>query len=98
MVYQVDAIPTTGKVVVDFFADWCGPCRRIAPYFAELEKQFPSIRFVKVNVDESEHVAAEWDVSALPSFIFFNNGVPGRRVEGGDMTELVAALKDFENA
>ncbi|MBX7065963.1 MAG: FAD-dependent oxidoreductase [Parachlamydiales bacterium] len=59
-------------VVVDFYATWCPPCRRIAPIYAELAKQYDGkIKFLKVNVDVSE-LAQKFEVRAMPTFLFFN--------------------------
>ncbi|XP_022158840.1 thioredoxin H1-like [Momordica charantia] len=61
-------------IVVDFTAAWCGPCRAMAPLFAELANKMSSVIFLKVDVDELTTVAAEWGVSALPCFVFLKNG------------------------
>ena len=64
-----------GKVViVDFTASWCGPCQRIAPFFAQLAEKYPDAVFVKVDVDENEEVAAECGISAMPTFQAFKDG------------------------
>ncbi len=74
------------QVVVDFTATWCGPCQRIAPFFAELAADHPSALFVKVDVDELEDVAAGAEVMAMPTF---------QRYEGGSRAEtLTGANKD----
>ena len=67
-------------VVVDFFATWCGPCKAIAPFIADLEPQMENVVFLKVDVDEAEDAAVEYDISAMPTFKFIKNGVAVRRL------------------
>jgi len=57
-------------VVVDFFAEWCGPCKVIAPIISELAAEHANVVFLKVDVDENEDSAAEYNISAMPTFIF----------------------------
>lgn len=59
------------KVLVDFYANWCGPCKMIAP---ELEKVESDIKVVKVDVDEFEELAREYGVMSIPTLIMFENG------------------------
>lgn len=58
-------------IFVDFYADWCGPCKRIAPKLEEMSTQFPSVLFVKVNVDELEDLSQRYNVSCMPTFLVF---------------------------
>jgi len=61
-------------VVVDFFATWCGPCNKIAPKLEELAKQYTESAVVlKVNVDECEDIALEYQVNSMPTFVFIRN-------------------------
>jgi len=60
-------------VVVDFFAEWCGPCKIIAPIISEMAKENANVVFLKVDVDENEDSAAEYNISAMPTFIFIKN-------------------------
>ncbi|KAI1124587.1 thioredoxin-like protein [Nemania abortiva] len=79
-------LSSTAHVVVDFYADWCPPCRAIAPIFSKLADDYASdgqLAFAKVNVDHVNNVAKQYNVSAMPTFMFFQNGVPkGVAVEG----------------
>jgi len=79
-VAEFDALlSSTTHVVVDFYADWCPPCRAIAPIFSNLADQHSSnshLAFAKVNVDHVNNVAERFGVSAMPTFMFFQNGVP----------------------
>lgn len=67
------------KVLVDFYANWCGPCKMIAP---ELEKAQGSIKVVKVDVDVFEDLAREYGVMSIPTLILFNEGKEVKRTIG----------------
>lgn len=65
----------TGNVLVDFWADWCGPCRMLAPILDELaEKLSDKALFAKVNVDDEPELAQRFGVSSIPTVIFFKDG------------------------
>ena len=82
------------KVVVDFYAEWCGPCKKIAPLFEAMSKQYKdTINFVKVNVDEAEDIANLYDVSSLPTFISFQNKVELKRVSSASPAGLIALIE-----
>jgi thioredoxin 1 len=85
-------IPQTGPVVIDFFATWCGPCKRIAPTYEKLAEAFPNITFLKVDVDESGELVNMFNISAMPTFVFLKNGKEILRVEGADMKGLEAGF------
>jgi thioredoxin 1 len=61
-------------VLVDFYADWCGPCQRLAPVLEELAAETPHAKIVKVNVEDSPHLAYEFGVDSIPSLKVFKNG------------------------
>jgi thioredoxin 1 len=73
----------SGPVVVDFYATWCGPCRRLSPMVDKLADGFAGkIKFVKVNVDESPVLAQNYHVEAIPTLIFFKAGKLADRLTG----------------
>ncbi len=61
-------------VFVDFYADWCGPCKMVAPVVEELSKETPEVTFVKVNVDDLPGLAARYGIMSIPHLIGFKNG------------------------
>ncbi|KAH7349816.1 thioredoxin [Plectosphaerella cucumerina] len=77
---ELDAILSSNKrVAVDFYADWCPPCRAIAPVFSELAEKHAAegkVAFVKVNTDHVKDVASRYTITAMPTFVFFRDGAP----------------------
>jgi thioredoxin 1 len=81
-------------VVVDFYATWCGPCKMIAPKLEELSETMPQVIFVKIDVDQAEDLAAEFQVSAMPTFMFFKGGekVDGLTVVGASLDKIKESI------
>lgn len=75
-------------VVVDFTATWCGPCRNMAPIFVDLSKKHSNLIFVKVDVDQLPDIAAEWEVQAMPTFVFIKEGRLVHKIVGANKDEL----------
>ncbi len=70
-----EVIKKNEKVVVDFWASWCMPCRMVAPIFENLAKKYKDqIIFAKVNVDENPNIASKFGIMSIPNFIIFKNG------------------------
>ena len=63
-----------GLVLIDFFADWCGPCKMLAPVIAELAEENPEVRFFKVNIDENAELAAQYGVMSIPTVVLIKGG------------------------
>ncbi|XP_063234375.1 thioredoxin-2 [Bacillus rossius redtenbacheri] len=83
-------------VVVDFFATWCGPCKMIAPKIEEMTKQFPDVVFLKVDVDEIEELATEYDISAMPTFIFIKNKQKVESFSGANEKKLLEMIQQLK--
>jgi len=88
------AINTNYYVMVDCYAPWCGPCKRIAPQLEELSEKdrFTKVKFLKVNVDDVEDFATKYKVSAMPTFLFFKYGKLVDTVVGADLKKVVETL------
>ena len=68
--------------LVDFWAEWCGPCRSMHPVFTRLAKKFKKIRFARLNIDENRDIATKLGIQSIPIFIMFKNGQPVDRIVG----------------
>ncbi|RDL36681.1 uncharacterized protein BP5553_06033 [Venustampulla echinocandica] len=94
---QFSGLLKSSKIVVaDFYADWCGPCKAIAPIYEQLSAQLSRpnhITFVKVNVDTQKEVAASYNVTAMPTFMIFKQGTVVEKVTGADPQKLQAVVR-----
>lgn len=74
-VEEFEALVASGKkVFVDMYADWCGPCKMLAPVLEEVSKSFEDVTFVKVNVDELQELAMQFGVMSIPTLLMFKDG------------------------
>jgi len=81
--FENDVLKSNVPVVVDFWAEWCGPCRVIAPIVEELSKEYNGkVQFAKVNVDESPDLAGRFGVQGIPTLIIFKDGEEVGRLVG----------------
>ena len=73
--WETDVMGSSIPVFVDFWAEWCGPCRMVGPVVEELSGDFDGkVKFVKVNVDEANELASKYNVFSIPTLMIFNNG------------------------
>ncbi len=84
-------------ILVDFWAEWCGPCKMIAPILEEIADENPGkIRVAKLNVDDNPDVARRFEVMSIPTMIVFKDGQPAKRVVGAKgKGQLLRDLADF---
>jgi len=91
---ELDAAVASGRVLVDFWATWCGPCQMMGEKIAaELEPSHPEITVVKVNVDEAPELAAAFGVMSIPALFCFRDGAKTREFVGvTPVSEILAAF------
>jgi thioredoxin 1 len=87
-----DQAISTGLVVVDFWAPWCGPCKMIAPHMEELSKEYVGrISFYKLNIDENKGPAMKYQVMGIPTLLVFKGGALQDRIVGALPKEKIKA-------
>lgn len=92
--FKTEVLDHKGVVFVDLYADWCGPCKMTAPIIEELSEEIESVKFVKINVDENQQLAAQYNIFSIPTFMVFKNGkVVNQFVGGRDKSSFIAEIK-----
>ncbi|KAK9901562.1 hypothetical protein WJX75_001924 [Coccomyxa subellipsoidea] len=92
---QINAAKENGSLaVVDFSAKWCGPCKVIAPVYAQLSTLYPQARFLKVDIDEPalERTVTENGIASVPTFVFIKDGQEKAKFSGADVAKLKESL------
>jgi thioredoxin 1 len=75
-------IKNNDLLLVDFWAEWCGPCKSMHPIFTRMAKKYKQIRFARVNVDNAQDIAMKYGVQSIPTFIMFRNAEVANRMVG----------------
>ncbi|KAI9759819.1 MAG: hypothetical protein M1835_000299, partial [Candelina submexicana] len=97
----INLISSTSVVVADFYADWCGPCRQIAPIFEKLCAQHArtnEMMFAKVDVDRQQSIAQKYSVAAMPTFLIFKKGQVVSTIRGADPKKLSDEVAKFSSS
>ncbi|MBO5374318.1 MAG: thioredoxin [Clostridia bacterium] len=79
-------------VLVDFYADWCGPCRMVAPIVEEIATEHPEYLVCKVNVDESQKLAIDFGLVSIPTLLAFKNGKEAGKIVGVRPKEAILEM------
>jgi len=74
--FEKEVVNHKGLVVIDFWAEWCGPCKMLEPIYEKLSKEMKDVKFCKVNVDENPEVAGDFGIMSIPTMIIFKDGQP----------------------
>lgn len=95
--FEIEVLQAQGTVLVDFYADWCGPCKMMAPLVERMaEKYEGKMKIGKLNVDESMEISDRYKVRNIPTFIFFRNGEPvDTHIGGMSAAELEEKIQSY---
>lgn len=72
--FDGEVIKSKGFVMVDFFATWCGPCKMTSPIIDQLSEEMKNVKFVKVDVDQNQELASQYQIFSIPTFMVFKDG------------------------
>ena len=93
--FENDVLKSSTPVLVDFWAEWCGPCKALAPKLDEIAKEYgEKVRVVKLNVDENQKTSAEFGIRGIPTLIVFKDGQNVEQISGNHPKENITALID----
>ncbi|MFP3189897.1 MAG: thioredoxin [Thermoproteota archaeon] len=93
-----DVISSNKLVIVDFWAEWCGPCKFMEPIIDELARKYENVVFGKVNVDEEPVLTQNFNIMSIPTFIIFKNGKPQEVIVGArSKRDLEAIISKYVN-
>lgn len=94
-VFETEVLQSDIPVLVDFYADWCGPCRMMAPVVAKLAEQYDGrLKVGKLNVDNNLHIAQKYRVASIPTFMVFKGGEPVLTLVGAMGPDELSAKLD----
>lgn len=80
--FEKEVLKSEKTVLVDFYAEWCGPCKRLSPIVEEVAKEEEEVKFVKMNIDNCEDIAIEYQVMSIPTLVVMKNGKEANRSVG----------------
>ena len=92
--FKTEVEEAKGLVVIDFYADWCGPCRMVAPIIEEIANERSDVAVAKVNVDENPDLAGKFGVASIPTLVVIRNGKIASRSVGARPKDQILDMLD----
>ena len=87
--FEVEVLQSEQPVIVDFWAEWCGPCRAVAPVLDKIAEERAELRVVKVNIDEEPELAQRYGVMSIPTILLFKEGEPAAAAIGAQPKSML---------
>ena len=93
--FEAEVMHASGKVIVDFYADWCGPCKLLAPILEEIASEYSDVKIVKVDVDNNPSIASKYGVMSIPTVYLFKDGIETTHFVGlRSKTEIINLINE----
>ena len=80
--FEEEVLDSDKTTIIDFYADWCGPCKMMSPIIDSIAEENNNIKVGKLNVDEAQNIAIKYNVMSIPTIIVFKNGIENKRFVG----------------
>ena len=94
--WQDEVLSSDKPVLVDFWAEWCGPCRMVSPIVDEIADEQDNLKVVKINIDENPAAPRQYGVMSIPTLLVFKDGEPAKRIVGAKPKgALLSELSEF---
>lgn len=90
--FQKEVLESNQTVLLDFYADWCGPCQMLSPVIKEIAQEHPEIKVGKINVDEQQELATQYNVVSIPFIAVFKNGKLEKTTVGFMQKDMILKL------
>jgi thioredoxin 1 len=87
--FETEVLQSETPVIVDFWAEWCGPCRAVTPVLDQIAAEREDVRIVKVNVDEEPELAQRYGIMSIPTIVLFKNGTPQTAAVGAQPKQML---------
>lgn len=90
--FEEEVLKAENKVLVDFYADWCGPCKMLAPIVEEVASEHDDLKVVRINVDNEESIAMDYQIMSIPTLVLIKDGKEVDRVVGAVQKKVIETM------
>lgn len=87
--FEEEVLKADKKVLVDFYADWCGPCKMLAPIMEEVASEHEDLKVVRINIDNEESIAMDYQIMSIPTLVLIKDGNEVDRVIGAVQKKVI---------